>query len=142
MRFQRPAIHNRQLLLRELRGKRRAQGAHNHFFGQRVIVATRRRAVNRAAVAPERRTNRADSRSSRSFLLPKLLARAAHFALIFRLVRSRAFAGEVMAHRFVQQVLIHLHRKHVVGEFNLADFLAFEIFYVRNGHRRLFIVSF
>jgi hypothetical protein len=52
-------------------------------------------------------------------------------------VRSSVFAGQVMPHRFVKQVRIHVHGEDVVGQFDLAYFLAFEIFHVHNGHRRL-----
>ncbi len=92
-------------------GQRRTQRAHNHFLRQRVVVPSRHRAVHRAAVAPERRTNRADARAARALLLPELSARAADFALVLRLVRSRALSRQIVAHGFVQQVLVHLAPK-------------------------------
>src|SRR4029077_9261181 len=136
VRLEFPAVHDRDLLLCKFRGKRRAQRAHNHFLRQRVIVAARCGPVNGAAVAPGRWADGPDSRSPRSLLLPQLLSRAAHFALVFRLVRSGMASREIVPHGFVQQVLVHLCTEHVVGQLNLADCLAFEIFYVRNGHGR------
>jgi hypothetical protein len=40
-------------------------------------------------------------------------------------VRSGALARQVVPHCFVQQVLVHLGGKHVVGQLDLADFLSF-----------------
>src|SRR6185437_7571999 len=141
MRLELPTLHNRQFFLRQLCGQRRTQRTQNHLSWQRIFVAARHRAMDRAAVAPERRTDGADSRAARSLLLPKLPARAAYFALVFRLVRSRAPASQMVPHRLVQKVLVDLGREHIVGQIDRADFLAFKIFYVHNGHGRLSVLS-
>src|SRR6266403_2979444 len=78
VRLERPGIHDRQLLLREFCRKRRAQCTEQHLLWQRVAVIARPWSVDRAAMTPERRTDRADARASRALLLPELAARAAH----------------------------------------------------------------
>src|SRR5271168_2594936 len=135
VRFQLPAVHHRQFLFRYFCGERRAQRAQNHFLRQRVVVAARHRAVHCATVPPQRRPDRSDARAPRALLLPQFLARAGHFALVLRLVRSGALAPQMMPHRLVQQVRVHLRREHIIGQINLPDFFSFQILYVHNRHR-------
>src|SRR5712664_490183 len=85
-------------------------------------------------MAPERRTNRPDTRAASTLLLPKLAARAADFALVFRLVRARAQSAQIPARSFVQQMRIHLRAKYRVGELHLPDLLAIQIDYIHNRH--------
>src|SRR5882672_5687476 len=134
VRLERPGIHDRQLLLRELCRKRRAQCAQQHLLWQRVTVIAGPWSVDRAAMTPERRTDRADTRAPRALLLPELAARAAHFALFLDLVRAPAQSPQIPPRSFVQQVLIHLCAKDRVRQFDLADFLATQIDYVHDGH--------
>src|SRR5580658_5995985 len=140
VRFQLPAIHHGQFLLRHFRRKRRAQRAQNHFLRQRVVVTARHRAVHGAAVPPQRRPDRADARAPCALLLPQFLARAGNFALVLRLVRSGALAPQMMPHSLVQQVRVHLRGKHIVGQFNLPDFFSFQVLYVHNRHRVVSLV--
>ncbi len=74
---------------------------------------------------PQRRPNRPDARPPRAFLFPEFLARTTDFALVLGLVRARALPRKVMAHRFVQQVLVHLGREHFVRKLHLPYGLAF-----------------
>src|SRR6266446_9984887 len=134
VRLERPGIHDRQLLLRKLCRKRRAQCAQKHLLWQCVTVIARPWSVNRAAMTPERRTDRADARASRTLLLPELAARAAHFALFLDLVRAPAQSPQIPPRGFVQQVLIHLRAKDRVRQFDLADLLATQIDYVHDRH--------
>src|SRR5882762_6023653 len=94
--------------------------------------------MHRAAVAPERRTNRADTRAAGAFLPPELAARAADFALVLGLVRARAQTAEIPARSFMQQVRIHLRAKYRVGELHLPDLLAIQIDYIHDRHNRYF----
>src|SRR6267143_3237175 len=134
MRLERPGIHDRQLLLRKLCRKRRAQCAQQHLLWQCVTVITRPWSVDRAAMTPEWRPDRADARASRALLLPELAARAAHFALFLDLVRAPAQSPQIPPRGFVQQVLIHLRAKDRVRQFDLADFLATQIDYIDDRH--------
>src|SRR6266478_2579733 len=134
VRVKRPRIHNRQLLFRELRGKRRAQRAEEHLLRQRVTVIPRVLSMNRAAMAPERRTNRTDARAAGALLPPELAARAADFAFVLGLVRARAQTAQIPARSFVQQVRIHFRAKHCVGELHLPDLLAIQIDDVHDRH--------
>src|SRR6202022_2946045 len=105
--LERPLIHYGELLLRELCGQCRAQGAKQHLLRQRVAVIARLRSVYGAAMPPERRTNRANARAASSLLPPELAAGAADLALIFGLMRTRAQPAQIPARSFVQQVRIH-----------------------------------
>src|SRR6266850_349872 len=134
VRLECPGIHDRQLLLRELCRKRRPQCAEQHLLWQRVAVIARPWSVDRAAMTPERRTDRADARAPRALLLPELAARAAYFALFLDLVRAPAQSTQIPPRSFVQQVLIHLCAKDCVRQIDLADFLATQIDYVHDRH--------
>src|SRR5580658_2940505 len=90
--------------------------------------------MNRSAVPPQRRANRADTRAAGALLPPQLAPRAAYFALVFRLVGARANLALIPARRFVQQVRIHLRAKNRVGELHFAHFLATQIDYVHDRH--------
>src|SRR6202044_1301947 len=79
-----------------------------------------------------------DAGPAGALLLPKLFARAAHFALVFRLMRAGPQPSQVMPHRFVQQAGIYLRAEYVIGQLELAHCFAGKIFYVHYGHRRLF----
>src|SRR6266481_9843300 len=134
VRLERPGIHDRQLLLRELCRKCRAQCAQQHLLWQRIAVIARPWSVDRAAMTPERRTDRADTRAPRALLLPELAARAAHFALFLDFVRAPAQSPQIPPRSFVQQVLIHLCAKDCVRQLDLADFLAIQIDYIHDRH--------
>ena len=67
-------IHHRQLAVGQLRSQRRAQRAQQLLARESIVVAARLRSVHRAAVAPQGRTHRADTRAARALLLPQLLA--------------------------------------------------------------------
>src|SRR5258707_11750855 len=87
-----------------------------------------------AAMAPERRANRAHTRASRALLLPKFAARAADFALFLDLVRTPAQSAQVPSRSFMQQVLVDLRAKDRVRQLHLPDFLAIQVDYVDDRH--------
>src|SRR5258708_8409286 len=132
--FERPSVHDRQLLLRQFCRERRAQRAQQHLLRQRIAVIARLRSVDRAAMAPERRANGAYTRAARALLLPELAARAADFALVLGLVRAAAQSAQVPPRSFMQQVLIDLRAKDRVRQLHLTDFLAIQIDYVDDRH--------
>src|SRR6266404_5022935 len=134
VRLERPGIHDRQLLLREFCRKRRAQCAQQHLLWQRIAVIARPWSVDRAAMTPERRPDRADAGASRTLLFPELATRATYFALFLDLVRAPAQSPQIPPRGFVQQVLIHLRAKDRVRQFDLADFLATQIDYIHDRH--------
>ena len=124
VRVERPGLDHGQFLLREFCGERRAQRAEQHLFRQRVFIGARARAMHGAAMAPQRRADRADTRASRALLLPQLAAGAADFALFLGLVRAAAQPGEVPPGGFVQEVAVDLGAKDRVRQIDLADFLS------------------
>src|SRR5262249_1137650 len=81
VRFERPFVHDGQLLLRELGRQRRTQRAQEHFLRQRIAVISWLGPMYRAAVPPKRRANGPNAGAARTLLSPELAARAAHFAL-------------------------------------------------------------
>src|SRR2546428_4576465 len=97
--------------------------------------------MDRAAVAPERRADRAHTRAARALLLPELAARAAHFALFLDLVRASAQSAEIPPRSFMQQVLIDLRAKDRVRQLHLTDFLAIQIDYVDDRHNLFFLIA-
>src|SRR4029077_3146731 len=105
-----------------------------HLPRQPVGVAAWTRPVHRSAVPPQRRPNRPDARPPRPLLLPQLASRAADFALVLRFVRPGALSRQVVPHRLVQQVRIHLRREHVFCQLHLPHLLAFQILYVNDRH--------
>src|SRR5437773_11928922 len=102
VRFELPPVHDGQLLVRKLRGKRRTQCAKQHLFWQRIAIAARARSVNRSTMAPQRRPDRADTRAAGALLLPELAASARHFALFLDLVSAPAEPVQVSTGSFVQ----------------------------------------
>src|SRR6266849_4199484 len=90
--------------------------------------------MDRAAMTPERRPDRAHTRAARALLLPELAARAAHFALVLGLVRTSAQPAQVPPRSFVQQVLVDLRAKNRVRQLHLTDFLAIQVHYVDDRH--------
>src|SRR6202158_2647039 len=90
--------------------------------------------MDRAAMAPERRADRAHTRAARALLLPELAARATDFALFLDLVRAPAQSAQVPPRSLVQQVLIDLRAKDRVRQFHLTDFLAIQVNYVDDRH--------
>src|SRR5277367_598644 len=134
VRFEIQRIDHGQPLLRQFRGQRGAQRAQKHFLWQRVAVIARLRSVNRSAMAPQRRSNRANARAARALLPPQLAASAAHFALVLGFVGARANLALIPARRLVQQMRIHLRAKNRVGELHFAHFLATQIDYVHDRH--------
>src|ERR1019366_10147438 len=101
-------INDRQLAIGELRSQRGAQCTEKLLLREGVIVAARLRAVNRVAVAPERRANRTDTRAARALLLPKLLARTSNFGTALGLVCALAQRGAVVLDRLPKEALVHL----------------------------------
>src|SRR6266478_4273700 len=134
VRLQSPCIYNRELLLGQFCRERRAQRAQQHLLRQRVAVIARLWSVDRAAMTPERRANRAYTRAPRALLLPELAACAAHFALLLDLVRAPAQSAQVPPRSFMQQVLIDLRAKDCVRQLHLTDLLAIQIDYVHYRH--------
>src|SRR6266481_6321864 len=118
VRLERPGIHDRQLLLREFCRKRRAQCAQQHLLWQRIAVIARPWSVDRAAMTPERRPDRADAGASRTLLFPELATRATYFALFLAHVTRKVLvlpdarrertaadaARRAMMHRTVRRV--------------------------------------
>src|SRR6266481_2989563 len=134
VRLERPRIHNRQFLLGELRRERRTQRAQQHLLRQRIAIIARLWSMNRAAMTPKRRANRAYARAPRALLLPELAACAADFALFLDLVRAPAQSAQVPPRSFMQQVLIDLRAKDRVRQLHLTNLLAIQIDYVHYRH--------
>src|SRR5579883_882119 len=111
-----------------------AERSEEHLFGQRVAIVARLGSVDRAAMTPQRRTNRTDARAAGALLPPELAARAADFALILGLVRARAEAGEIPARSFVQQILVNLRAENGIRQLERADFLATQIYHIHHRH--------
>src|SRR5258708_18325706 len=88
--------------------------------------------MDRAAMATERRADRAYARAACAFLLPELAARAAHFALFLDLVRTSAQPAQVPPRSFVQQALVDLRAKNRVRQFHLPDLLAIQVDYAHD----------
>src|SRR6478735_9068945 len=100
-----------------------------------VLIAARLGAMYGAALAPDGRADRAHAGAPGTLLPPEFAARSGNLAAALGLVRSGAFTGQIPAHRFVQQVDIHLGGKNRVSQFHLADGLSLQISYVDDGHK-------
>src|SRR5271155_697791 len=85
-------------------------------------------------MAPQRRPNRANTRAARAFLLPKLAACTADFALVLGLGCAATQPREIPPRSFVQQVLIDLGAEDRIGQFELTDCLAIQIDYIHDRH--------
>ncbi len=88
--FQLPAVNHNQFFFRQLHGKRRTQRAQNHFPRQAIRIFVRHRAMNRAALAPERGADGTDTRASRALLFPKFASGTGNIGAALGLVRARA----------------------------------------------------
>ena len=71
-------------------------------------------------MAPQWRTNGADTGAPRALLLPQLLARAGNQLLVLGGVRARALRGAVVLHRLPQQVFVH-RAENFVGQVERPD---------------------
>src|ERR1700686_2714701 len=100
-----------------------------------VFITAGLRTMYRAALAPDGRADRAHAGPAGTFLPPELAARSGNLAAALGLVRSGAFAGQIPANRFVQQVNIHLGGKNRVSQFHLANGLPLQISDVDDGHK-------
>src|SRR5579871_4864002 len=89
--------------------------------------------MHRAAVTPQRRADRPDTRAARALLLPELFARTGNLPASFGLVRSGALAGAVMFHRLPEQVFID-RPKNLVREVERADLFAAQIVNINRCH--------
>src|SRR5690606_18872139 len=112
----------------------RAQSADLHLFRELVGIVSGLRSVNRAALAPNRRTDRADASAAGAFLLPQLLARTADFTATLGLVRAGAAASHVVAHRLIEKRFGDFGGEHRVSHFNRTDLLVVEIEDVQLRH--------
>ena len=83
------AVDHHQLAVLQLRRQRRAQRTQQLLARERVVIGAWLRPVDRAAMPPQRRTDRRDTRPARALLLPQLLARAAHQTSVLGGVRFR-----------------------------------------------------
>ena len=103
-----------------------------HFVG----VIARSGAEDRAAVTMDGRTATTLAGPASALLPERLLARAAHFRAVLDLGRSLAERGEVVAHRFVDQVLFVWIRENRFRQVDRADLLVVPVFDVdgRHGH--------
>src|ERR1017187_3786259 len=126
-------VHNRQLAIGKLRRQRRAQRAQKLFARKRVVVGARDRPVHRAAVPPEWRTDRANTRAPRALLLPQLLARTGNLPAGLGRVRAAVLPGAVMLHRFPEQVFVD-RTENFVGEIEGPDLGAAQIVNINSCH--------
>src|SRR5579875_808606 len=117
-------LHHRQLAVGNLRRQRRAQRTQQLLLRELVLVAARLRSVNRSAATPQRRTDRAHASAARALLLPQLASRTRNQLAVLGGMRSLPQAGAVVFHRLPQKRLVHLAAKHLVEQFEVADFLA------------------
>src|SRR5260221_6707256 len=95
--------------------------------------------MNRAAMAPQRRPDGADTCAARALLLPELAACAAHFALFLHFLRTAAKSSEIPSRRFMQKMMIDLCAEDRVGQLDLTDFLAFQIDDIYDRHCSSFL---
>ena len=90
--------------------------------------------MDRAAVPPERRTDRTHTGAAGALLLPQLLARARHFTAGLGLVRAARAGPPDTAGPLRRSGLVDLGAEHVVGEIERADFLIFKIDNIDSRH--------
>src|SRR5205085_2490604 len=94
-------VNDNQISFTQAFRQSRAQRAAAHFLRQLRRPVARLRSVNVAAAFPERRTKRRDTRATRSFLLPKLFARAGNVSASFRRARSLTLVSQIIRYRRV-----------------------------------------
>src|ERR1019366_2049332 len=90
----------------KLRSQRRAQRAQQFLLRKGVVIGSRLRPMHGAAVAPQRRTDRADTRPPRALLLPQLLARSGNAPAVLGGMRARARGGAIVCDRLPGQVFV------------------------------------
>src|SRR5258705_3580590 len=76
--------------------------------------------MHRAAVTPERRPDRADTRPSCALLFPELLARSGNAPAVLGRMRSRTLGGCVMLDRLPKQVFVD-RAENFLGQIHRAD---------------------
>src|SRR5579859_944903 len=112
-----------ELAVSKLGGQRRAQRALQLFSGKLVIVRTRLRSMNRAAMSPKRRADRAYAGPSGSLLLPQLFACAGDQLFVVGGMSPGPMGGAIMLDRLPQQVFIH-RAEDLCGQLQRAYFFA------------------
>src|SRR5271169_4405365 len=73
--------------------------------------------MHRAAVPPQRRTDRADTRPPRALLLPQLLARTGNAPAVLGGMRARTRRGAIVRDRFPEQVFVD-RAENFIGQFH------------------------
>src|SRR5215471_7322015 len=90
--------------------------------------------MDRTAVTPKRRTDRAHAGASSALLLPELLACTRNQLLILGGVRTVTLRRAEVRDRFVEQVLIH-RAEDFIGQLKGAYLLSAQIYHVNVCHK-------
>src|SRR5581483_7241341 len=99
-------VHDDQLAIRKLGGQSRAQRAQDLLARKRVFVGAGLRSMYGAAMAPQRRTDRAYASSAGALLFPELLAGARDQLLVLGRMCTGTLGGAIMLHRLPEKVFI------------------------------------
>src|SRR5579862_1910744 len=126
-------VHDDELAIGELRRQRRTQRAQQFLLGEGVIVGAGLRSMDGTAMAPQRRPDRADTRSPSALLLPKLLAGTGNAPAILGGMRARPLPSAVVPHRFPQQVFVD-RAENLIGEIQRADLGAAQVVNINGCH--------
>src|SRR5439155_5340751 len=98
----------------KLLGEGRAQRAALDFLWQTVIVAARLRTEHRAAFAPQRVPDLADTGAPSALLAPRFLAAAAHKRPVLRRMGATPRRGLLAHDRLPDDARVHAPAKHIV----------------------------
>ena len=122
-----------KLAIGKFRSQCRTQRAQQFLPGEGVVIRARLRPVNGAAVAPQWRPDRANTRPARALLFPQLLARSGNASPDLGGVRARTSGGAIVLHRLPEQIFVD-RAKHLVGQFERPSFRSAQVVYIDSCH--------
>src|SRR5690348_3698555 len=131
--FQFEGVHDHQLAFVEFRSQRRTQRSQQLLAGEGVVIGTRLWSVHRAAVPPQRRTDRAYAGAPRALLLPQFLARTRYQLAVLGGMRTGAQRGTIVLDRFPEQVFVD-RAEYFVGQVQRAYLVAAQIVNINRCH--------
>src|SRR3977135_4547486 len=89
--------------------------------------------MHRATVAPQRRTNRADTRPSRALLLPQLPARTGNPPAVLGRMRARTRGGAIVRDRLPEQVFVD-RAENFLGQFHRPSLGSAQLVNIHSCH--------
>src|SRR5690606_10385785 len=122
--------------------QRRAESTAAHLLRHRVRPISRLRPMDVAAALPKGRSERGDTGTARSLLLPELAARPGNISAGLCRRGALAAVGLIVTHGGVDQGLVQLSSENRIRQRDLADLFILQIANLYGRHNLLLFANF